>query len=197
MPGIPEGGVTTQTITNLGNTTISVKYNKNVKTKSTFTVRATDTEESLPNVGSKVLVWFLEGNIRYAFWKKFNVKGDYEVIDEEKYPRVFYITVNGQQFEVNEDDKIELKLPDNYKIVKSQADKTKTFTIEPVSDLEERVKILENNIGHPVQHTTDSNGAAETVEPTGIYKMIVNLNSRLSYLESLLENEKSSTSSTN
>ena len=86
MPAIPYGGISITSRTNLGNLKTNVNYNSNITTSTSFWVKAENSDEPMPNIGSKVQVFFLENNPRFGFWKKFKPdEKAYSVIDSEKY----------------------------------------------------------------------------------------------------------------
>ena len=149
MPQIAEGRPTIKIKTNLSNQNL-ITHNSSVSIASTITVRAYDMSEPLPDIGSKVRINFLEGNFYYGFWRKFNVNEDYKVIYREKYPKQFTLQVGDKQVEVDQDDKIVIQLPDDFKFAMySSGAKTKVINIIPsfeerLSNLEKRITELEN-----------------------------------------------------
>lgn len=149
MPQIADGRQTIKIKTNLSNQNL-ITHNSSVSIASTITVRAYDMSEPLPDIGSKVRINFLEGNFYYGFWRKFNVNEDYKVIYREKYPKQFTLQVGDKQVEVDQDDKIVIQLPDDFKFAMySLGTKTKVINIIPtfeerLSNLEKRITELEN-----------------------------------------------------
>lgn len=198
MPQIPEGQKERKSITNLGNITANIGFNHDIKISSTIKVKAEDKDEALPKIGSKVLVLFYDNRFKYGFWRKFNPNADYNVIDEEKYPRQNYFQINDKKTTVNKDDIIILKL-DGYDITLQENEKQKIFSI--ISEtLEKRLLKLEESLGMPAEIDLDSdlfkvkneNSEIENIlnvsEPTGVYKEIQSLNNSL--LEKIEEQQK-------
>lgn len=143
MPMIPEGQKERNIITNLGNPKINIKYNSKLKLKSTIKVRAKDAEQAIPNKGSKVLVQFYDDEYSLGFWEKFNTNNDYDVIEEEKYPRKFFLTVNNKKVPVNLDDEIVLNINgSNISLVEKE--KLKMLNIISDSNLEEQNVLFSN-----------------------------------------------------
>lgn len=198
MPQIPEGQKERKSITNLGNITANIGFNHDIKISSTIKVKAEDKDEALPKIGSKVLVLFYDNRFKYGFWRKFNPNADYNVIDEEKYPRQNYFQINDKKTTVNKDDIIILKL-DGCDITLQENEKQKIFSI--ISEtLEKRLLKLEESLGMPAEIDLDSdlfkvkneNSEIENIlnvsEPTGVYKEIQSLNNSL--LEKIEEQQK-------
>lgn len=200
MPQIPEGQKERKSITNLGNTTANIGFNHDIKISSTIKVKAEDKDEALPKIGSKVLVLFYDSRFKYGFWRKFNPNADYEVIDEEKYPRQNYFQINDKKTTVNRDDTVVLKL-NGCDITLQENEKQKIFSIISES-LEKRLLKLEDALGMPAEIDLDSDlfkiknekseieNILNVSEPTGIYKEIQSLNNSDSSLLKRIEEQQ-------
>lgn len=186
MPMIPENRKSTNTITNLGNLSVNIKYNPNITLKSSIKVKPLKADEPMPDIGSKVLIYFLDNSIHQGIWEKFNVNNDYQIIEDEKYPEYFKIAVNNYYLTVNKDDKIVFEFPKEFSVVPISKGKTKTFKIS-FSNNEERIKALENEIGNSSYSTTqqDNNGNIKEIDVNS-----KNLLSRIQLLEDELNELK-------
>lgn len=178
MPGIKEDSNEVSLMTNLGQlvSNFPIKYNPHVKIASTIRARAKDTEDALPTVGSRVLVKFLDNNPMWPYWEKWNINNDFEVIDEEKYPYYFSLTLNGKSIDVDNSDKIEIRLPEGYEVVTLPGDdsKHKIFKVNLKNDIIERLNKLEETVGHKhyINKYKDPTGndRVEDVDASGIFK---------------------------
>ena len=90
-----------------------IDYENTVVTTNFITVRAFDRNESMPKIGSKVHVIFLEGDITMPYWREFRILESYDVIDEERYKPLYKLSIGGKQIDINEDDTVVLELPDD------------------------------------------------------------------------------------
>lgn len=100
-----------------------------VNIRNSIWVDSLNYDEPLPTVGSKVLIFYLDNNPHNAFWEKFNPNNDYEVIEEERYPKYFTFKINGNIVDVHKDDTIELNFPENMDVLIRQNNKVKTIDI--------------------------------------------------------------------
>ena len=183
MPAIPEGQSSRTILTNLGNKNIKIKHSDNIKLKSTIRVKAKDKDSEIPTIGSRVLVIFLDNKFELGYWEKFNMSGDYEVIDEEKYQRSFFITIGNKKFEVNRDDNIQIELPEGYKVVYNEKGKDKIIRLSKDDEYEERIRLLETSVGIPtIEKATrideKRNPYEVKISATGLYKQIEELEKR-------------------
>lgn len=199
MPAIAEGGKSVEYMTNLGssNSMNTINYSEHVTIKNTMKVSAYDLEEPMPKVGSKVAVYFLEGNIRFPYWKKFNMHGEYKVIDEEKYPRRAYLQIGDKTVQIDNDDLIQVILPENYDVVLEKSEKTKIFRLLPSSDIDKRLTALEGKVGQEeyIEKTLDiyNNEVSKTIPSTGLVKRVdtledkgISMRSRITTLENTI-----------
>lgn len=115
-------------------------------------VRNWDSEEAMPDVDSKVEVVFIDGDIRQAFWKKFNPNGDYKVIESEKYPAYSTLSITNGKTGVSEtikkDDIIAISIPDYFTINKTEDGKTHNFLITEtaIANINETINAMQNKL---------------------------------------------------
>lgn len=188
MPGVPDGQKDITTKTNLGNKNIKINYNDNITLSSSIRVKSEDINKPMPNIGSKVSVYFLEGQFRWGYWSKFNPNGDYDVIEEEKYNNLYTIQIGEKEIIVKEEDRIEIELPEGFDVILTEdpENKIKHFRISQDSDVISRITQLENKVGtdDSIKHITDINGnqEEEITLSTGLYKKIKKTNTRIDNL---------------
>jgi len=138
-------------------------------------VKPEDYSESLPDVNSLVIInSYLQNPLDFTY-RKFNPNNDYNVIEEEKYPKQYSLTIGTKSIDVNYLDNIIINIPDDYKIILKENDKTKTIDIIENNDIEnslsfikESVLTLNSNMNYLIKNEK------ETVKDTidGIYNMI-------------------------
>lgn len=122
-------------------------------------VYAEDLDEPMPSIGSLVLVYFLEGNPKYGYWEKFNPNGKYKIIEEERYPKSFTIQLNNKTIDVNQDDIIQINIPEDYDITVIESNKTKQINIlenkelkTSLYNLKQYVQALQDNVSFIVKN---------------------------------------------
>ena len=156
MMGLPENiiinnnyPVKTENIINIENLNISTSLTKT----NIIEVQSYDIDEPMPEIGSLVLVYFLEGNPKYGYWEKFNPYGKYEVIESERYPKVFTLEIGDKKVQIDQDDYIKIDVPKEYEVVFVQSGKTKLIKIQNnndealnISELQAIVNNLNNNL---------------------------------------------------
>ena len=127
MPGIAGDQAFEATIQTVDTGSISglQNYNSTMKIKNSLWVSPWDFKEALPVIGSKVAVLFLEGNPKTGYWTMFNPNNNYEIIEEEKYPKIMDIKFANSNISVNRDDNLEFVFPSNYYSVLNTTGKTK------------------------------------------------------------------------
>jgi len=59
----------------------------------------------------------------------FNPNNDYEVIDEEKFPKIFDFKIGNKTIQINSEDSVTIEFPENFITVLNQEDKNKTFRL--------------------------------------------------------------------
>jgi len=140
MPAVPNGQESISILTNLSNQSFdNLKYNQKINTKSTIKVKAENVNEPLPDIGSHVLIYFIDGNMHMGCWKKFNQNGDYNIIENEKYENYYSLTIGNKKISVSKDDDIVIELPESFESVIVNDDKTKTIIIREKSNIETRL----------------------------------------------------------
>lgn len=188
MPGISE----TQniiTITNYGNSSLNrIGYNKNITFSNGIWLLPKNADDKLPNIGSKVMVQFLENNPSMGYWEKFNQNNDYSIIDSEKYDKLHTLTINGVTSEIYEDDDIEINLPDIFEsvVVKDKDNKKIKINISVDTSFLDRIRNIEDFIGNgsyisltPGLYEND----VKNVDATGLMKRIETLEKEIEELK--------------
>lgn len=189
MPMIPEGRENVTTKTNVGSISSEYTpiYNENIVMSSVIVAKAEDYTAPIPKNGSRVLIEFLEGNPLYPYWSEWNYNGDYEIIDEEKYPEYFQLVIGEHRISVLKDDIVTIELPYGYDAINLSEGKNKKFSINITNNIYERLADIEDNIGNPTINrlSTDKSGnqVVETVEPSGIYELIEKLREEIDELK--------------
>lgn len=184
MPSIAEEKKEIQLMTNYGNKNITIPYNTNIKTKSYIWVRARDTREKLPDIGSKVLIRFLEGNPNNGFWETFNPNNDYTIIENERYSKLFNVKINNKQISLSEDDLLEIILDDDYTITYTESGKNKKVYL--TSNIKTKLSELEHLVGTEkttLENKTISGIKTEIIPSSGLFKKIELLENKISELE--------------
>lgn len=102
-----------------------------LKKSNIFAVSARDVDEPLPEPGSLVLIYFLD-NLENCYWIKHNHNGSYKVIESERYPELFKISINDKVISFNNSDNVKFSIPDDFNIivVEDKENKTKEIKIE-------------------------------------------------------------------
>lgn len=145
IPSTTEQELQIPTVTNpnLSNNIDSSTYARSVDTVNYIWVRSTDMREKMPDVGSKVLVWFLDGDPKKGFWSPFYLNDYvYSFIEEEKYSRLFQM--NGLVIEEE----------DNVEIIAGQG------LSATISEPEAKRKIIQFNIDNVIESATVPNNLA-------------------------------------
>jgi hypothetical protein len=126
MPGIGgvEGvssSVQTTTNPNVG----GLSYSETLRVRNSIWVSPYDFSQPLPSIGSKVLVFFVDGNPKQGFWDKFNPNNSYSVIDEERFPNLFTMRVANSDVRVNSEDSVSIVFPEEFSSVYNEDGKSK------------------------------------------------------------------------
>lgn len=112
-------------------------------------VKAENNTEPLPDIGSNVIVYFLENNPTLAYRHPFYINNSSKIIEAERYPQHFTLAINNQKFAVNQDDTIQINLPPNYEVLISENNKTKTFNLNDrnteYDSMKEQIDVLNQN----------------------------------------------------
>lgn len=192
MPAIPDGQKDRTSLTNLGNPNINIKYNKNITMSSSIKLKPYDMDSPLPEINSKVMVFFLEGQLRWGYWSKFNPNGDYEVIESEKYEELYKLQIGDKEVLIKSDDKVEIELPEGFNVIltEDKENKIKHFRVSQDSDLVSRLTQLENKVGieDSIQSYIDNDGnqQEQAFVSSGLYKKIKKTNTRIDDLINLI-----------
>lgn len=173
MPTLSEGSVTSYTLpTNSGLSVGEFKTNvSSTITKINYIMaKPEDWDTPLPAIGSKVMVYFIDSAPSQAIWAVFNPNGDNEVIAEERYPKMFSLTIGGKPIDVSNSDSITITLPEYLTVASySDADDPKSKTIGIIADkafvnrtkaLQEEVESLRKTIDCMIDDSRDDALAA-------------------------------------
>jgi hypothetical protein len=137
MPGIANGrGFSSTVATTTGTTKITglTDYNSVITLRNSLWLKPLDWNEPLPKPGSKVLIYFIDGNPKLGFWIPFNPNNDYTVIDQEKYKNLFRLNIQDKMINVTDSDIIQINFPDSFKSIYSENDKHKTISLNRRED---------------------------------------------------------------
>lgn len=180
MMGLPgnlvinnEYPVKTENIINIKNLNIATSLTKT----NIIEVQSYDIDEPMPEIGSLVLVYFLEGNPKYGYWEKFNPYGKYKVIESERYPKIFTLEIGEKKIQVNQDDYIKIDIPKEYEVIFVESEKTKLIKIHnddnsvSISELQSIVNNLNNNLNSIKQEKIDDLEKLISEEKTTIETM--------------------------
>jgi hypothetical protein len=130
MPGMPGGSQISSSIITTTNPNITgLNYNTTIKVRNSIWVYPWNFDDPLPKVGSKVAVFFMDGNPKTGYWEKFNPNNNYEVIDDERYPKLLDLNFSGSSVTVNTDDNLTIEFPSNYTSVYNEDGKNKTIRV--------------------------------------------------------------------
>ena len=126
-------------IKNIDQLNVSNTLNKS----NIFAVSARDVDEPLPEVGSLVLIYFLD-NLENCYWIKHNHNGSYKVIESERYPELFKISINDKEISFNNSDKVKFSIPDDFNIIvlEDKENKTKEIKLEYNKDGEQNINAI-------------------------------------------------------
>ncbi len=152
-------------IQNINNLNLSDYINKT----NYIIVKPKDYSDPIPEIGSHVVISFIENNIQNAVYEKFNPNNDYQVIESERYPKYFNLSVGDKTVEVKDSDTITINVPEDYKVIYIEEDKSKTFNLIEnenvdltISELKSSVEILLKNMKYLVKKEKET--AIETLE---------------------------------
>lgn len=84
-----------------------------IEKKNYIWIKARDIAEPLPDIGSKVLIEFVDNNPRLGYYRPWGPNGDYKVIEEEKYPEVFKLKINAER-DIKKEYLVDVKFPDYF-----------------------------------------------------------------------------------
>lgn len=194
MPTIPEDRIDVETPTNFGMNNIDISYSNNILQTSTITARAIDMDKPMPDVGSRVRIKFLEGIPGECFWDKWNPNGDYSVIESEKYPNGFSLTINDKTTKVDFQDEIIIKFPFAENIfyeVDENNPKRKIFSVVMSEKTDQDLTTLFNIVGTIGGVVTTKGPSNQTVyneiKPSGIIKDVMDLQATVNDLKAEID----------
>ena len=126
-------------IKNIDQLNVSNTLNKS----NIFAVSARDVDEPLPEVGSLVLIYFLD-NLENCYWVKHNHNGSYKVIESERYPELFKLSINDKEISFNNSDKVKFSIPDDFNVIvlEDKENKTKEIKLEYNKDGEQNINAI-------------------------------------------------------
>ena len=132
MSGLPsERLVETQVQTNgnFRNITGYTNYKPTLKIRNGVKLKSWDTTSKIPKTGVKIEVKYFEGYPKLGFWKDgFNPDGQLEVIDKEKYDKLFKLKVGNQSVDIYNDDNLTLEFNSD-KVILNKNEKDSLFRI--------------------------------------------------------------------
>lgn len=108
----------------------NLKISKSLTKINYFKVFAKDQDEPMPAVNSRVIVYFIDGDPKQGYWTKFNPDGNYEVIDSEKYKKCSSLQIGDKKIDINEEDNIQIFIPNDFKVNVVEKGKNKNIYIE-------------------------------------------------------------------
>lgn len=134
------------TSTNVSNMNIknSLSVDAKIKHSNVVTCRPFDYTQKMPDINSYVEVIPFDDDISKLLWHDPVAVNEnyYSVIADEKYDKLVTININDVTYEIKSEDKINIEVPDSFKLTLINEDKTKTFK-------------LSENIGNDVNSLKD------------------------------------------
>lgn len=106
-----------------------VEYSNTITTRNSFWVSSWNVDNPMPTVGSKVAIFFIDGNPKNGFWVPFNSNGMYDVVDSEKYKELYTLQIGDRTVTINEEDKVQFTIPNSVSVVYNEEDKTKRINL--------------------------------------------------------------------
>lgn len=178
MPAIPEDQEDQTGMTNYGGNTISssISYASQITTISYVWAYPKIYTEKLPKEGSRVALFYLEGNPERLFWEPFDPNGLYEVIDQEKYDKLATLHLGNKYADIYEDDVLTINLPANFKSTTLKKNKNITANIMYDDPNPEKIDRLDGVIGNSTYTYYDYfNAQSVTVKAKGLIRRIEEL----------------------
>lgn len=146
MPKIEKNSKPYTIKTNLSNKEVSIKTNNNIQILPYIIVKPFYYEAPMPVIGSKVFIEFIDEDFNIGYWKEFNMNGDYDVIEEEKYEDIFSLSVGDKINQIKKLDNIQILFEDGRKVILTEENKQKVFKILRDAELEKQLEEIERNI---------------------------------------------------
>jgi hypothetical protein len=118
MPAISESSPTYQEninidSINLASTKTNLDVAENIYTVPYIWVDMMNADDKLPDIGSRVGVIFLDGQITKGLAFKFNKNNDYVPIQSEKYSPLSALSIQNKNIIIRENDIVNLTLPES------------------------------------------------------------------------------------
>lgn len=125
MPSLPSGKIrNVQFQTSSLNITGYNEYKPTITARNTIKAYPHSAKSKIPAINSKVVVYFIDANPKRPIWTIFDPFNSLDIIDEEKYSKLFNININGTPIEISEEDSINFELDDKAVILKNDKDIT-------------------------------------------------------------------------
>ena len=203
---------TVPTNNGLQNVSFSTNINKQITKINYIWVKSWYYHQGLPDVGSKVAVWFIDGNLQLGFWKKFDPNGDYAVIPEEAHVKQFDLNINNINQGIYSDTSVSFELPEYFNIVSYNDEESRNTRfvfnenynfykgnslIDSINDLQKSMEFITNRVSNtfsatlekitfPEMKTISSPGEDGTITETGVIKK-----ETYDYLKKVFDNDSS------
>lgn len=111
-----------------------------------FKVKQLNINSKLPDVGSLVIIFFIDGDIKKGYFYDFNPNNSLKYIEEEKYLKLFNLNINHKSIDIKEEDNIQINLPEYFNIIYLEEDKNKIINIVDNSESEIKIKQLNEEV---------------------------------------------------
>lgn len=120
MPAISEFTEVTKQTTNISNYVIDdIEYQQSVDSTPFIWVSLMNSDDPMPDVNSRVGVYFIDSQITKGVCFKFNKNNYYSVVPQERHKPIFTLNLNGQKHIFYDGDTITINLPSEYKVIVS------------------------------------------------------------------------------
>ena len=172
----------------------STNINKSVKKINYFWVRPWYKNKGLPEIGSKVAIWFIDGNITLGFCKEFDPNGDYSVIPEESHENILSLNINNNKENIFTNSNINIDLPNYFNIItKIDDDKNVTFSLQENYNFYEGNSLIDaiNNLQKSVKYLTDKTVETFNTTLTSLNSIITSSDELSIKLKTLFSQNKS------
>ena len=118
MPAISEFTEVTKQTTNISNYVIEdIEYQQSIDTTPFIWVSLMNSDDPMPDVDSRVGVYFIDSQITKGVCFKFNKNNYYNVVPQERHKPIFTLNLNGQKHIFYDGDTITINLPPEYKVI--------------------------------------------------------------------------------
>lgn len=183
MPALPSGKIrNAQFQTSNLNINGYNEYKPTVTGRNTIKAYPAAAKAKLPAVNSKVAIFFIDANPKRPIWYAFDPFNDLEVIEEEKYSKLFKIGVNGSPIQISEEDQVNFELEETAVVLRNGKDVTVKLTDEKnyvrsrlmpktpepglmwFNETNEKLYIYKNDRFHKVLDENDLKGVHEYIK---------------------------------